>query len=160
MNFVTCDLCDDHAADVRVMTGVLWQNFGGRKVFGGEAVTVKCHEDNSRVKELLNMEGKGRVLVVDGGGSLRNALIGDQIAASAHKNHWAGVIIYGACRDVDELAKIDVGVFALGAVPIKSNRRGEGQQDIAITLGGVSLQTGDFVYADNNGVIVSSKALV
>lgn len=160
MDFVTCDLCDDHAADVRVMTGILWQSFGGRKVFGGEAVTVKCFEDNSRVKELLNSDGKGRVLVVDGGGSLRNALIGDQIAASANKHGWAGVIIHGACRDVDELAKIDVGVFALGAVPIKSNRRGEGQQDIEITIGGVALKSGDFVYADNNGVIVSAKKLV
>jgi regulator of ribonuclease activity A len=97
---------------------------------------------------------------VDGGGSLRNALIGDLIAASAHKNGWAGVIIHGACRDVEELAKIDQGVFALGATPLKSVRRGEGQVDLAITLGGVTLSSGDHVYADDNGVIVSADALI
>lgn len=161
MDFVTCDLCDDHADKVRVVSGILWQSYGGRQTFGGEAVTVKCFEDNSRVKELLkNTEGKGRVLVVDGGGSLRNALIGDQIAAGAQQNGWAGVIIYGVCRDVDELAKIDLGVLALGATPLKSVRRDEGQTDLAISIGGVSLQSGDYVYADNNGVIVSSQPLV
>lgn len=161
MEFVTCDLCDDNPEDVHVMRGIHWQSVGAKKVFGGEAVTVKCFEDNSRVKELLkNTEGKGRVLVVDGGGSLRNALIGDQIAAGAHKNGWAGVIIYGVCRDVDELATIDVGIFALGATPIKSVRRDEGQTDIAITIGGVTLKSGDYVYADNNGVIVSAKPLI
>lgn len=160
MNFVTCDLCDEHAADVRVVSGIHWQSYGGRKTFGGEAVTVKCFEDNSRVKELLGTEGKGRVLVVDGGGSLRNALIGDMIAASAHKNGWAGVIIHGVCRDVDELAKIDLGVLALGCTPLKSVRLGEGQKDLAITIGGVTLKSGDHVYADNNGVIVSPRPLV
>lgn len=161
MEFVTCDLCDDNAESVAVMSGINWQSFGGRQRFGGEAVTVKCYEDNSRVKALLkNTDGKGRVLVVDGGGSLRNALIGDQIGAGAQQNGWAGVIIYGVCRDVDELAKLDIGVLALGATPIKSVRRDEGQTDIAITIGGATLTSGDHVYADNNGVIVSAKALV
>lgn len=161
MDFVTCDLSDDNSDVVRVVTGIHWQSYGGRKVFGGEVVTVKCFEDNSRVKELLQKtDGTGKVLVVDGGGSLRNALIGDQIAAGAHKNGWNGVIIYGVCRDVDELAKIDLGVFALGSTPIKSVRRDEGQIGITITIGDVTLNNGDFVYADNNGVIVSPKALV
>lgn len=161
MDFVTCDLCDDNADIVRVMSGIHWRSYGAKTVFGGEAVTVKCFEDNSRVKELLkNTEGHGRVLLVDGGGSLRHALIGDQIAAGAQANGWAGVIIYGVCRDVGELADIDLGVLALGSTPLKSVRRDEGQTDLAITIGGVTLTSGDYIYADANGVVVAPKALV
>ena len=160
MDFVTCDLCDANEGKVSVVTGLNWFSYGGRKVFGGQAVTVKCFEDNSRVKELLGTPGEGKVLVVDGGGSLRNALIGDMIAESAVKNGWSGIIIYGACRDVDELAKLDFGVMTLGCVPIKSVRRGEGQVDLEISFGGVSVVSGDFVYADSNGVIVSKEKLV
>ncbi|MDX1803204.1 MAG: ribonuclease E activity regulator RraA [Alcanivorax sp.] len=160
MSFVTCDLCDDNADIVSVVTGHNWFSFGGRRVFGGEIVTVKCFEDNSRVKEHLGTDGKGKVLVVDGGASLRNALIGDMIAENAVKNGWEGVIIYGACRDVDELAKLDIGVMTLGCVPIKSVRRGEGQLNVDITFGGVTFRPGEYVYADNNGIIVANKALV
>ncbi|WP_101676174.1 ribonuclease E activity regulator RraA [Alloalcanivorax mobilis] len=160
MSFVTCDLCDDNADLVSVVTGLNWFSYGGRKAFGGEIVTVKCFEDNSRVKERLATDGTGKVLVVDGGGSLRNALIGDMIAESAVKNGWQGVIIHGACRDVDELAKLDVGVMTLGCVPIKSVRRGEGQLDVEIVFGGVVFRSGEYVYADNNGVITAPKALL
>ena len=159
MSFVTCDLCDDHADRVAVVTGLNWQNFGGRKAFSGEVVTVKCFEDNSRVKEHLATDGRGKVLVVDGGGSLRNALIGDMIAENAVSNGWEGVIIYGACRDVDALATLDIGVMTLGCVPIKSVRRGEGQLNIAIHFGGVTFRPGDYVYADNNGVICAPEKL-
>lgn len=160
MDFVTCDLCDDNADIVSVVTGLNWFNYGGRKRFGGEVVTVKCYEDNSRVKEHLATDGKGKVLVVDGGGSLRNALIGDMIAENAVGNGWEGIIIHGACRDVDELAKLDIGVMTLGCVPIKSVRRGEGQLNTDIFFGGVTFTPGHYVYADNNGVIVSPKALL
>ena len=160
MSFVTCDLCDANEDKVAVMTGLLWQSYGGRSAFGGEAVTVKCFEDNSRVKETLATPGAGKVLVVDGGGSLRNALIGDMIAENAVKNGWEGIVIYGACRDVDELAKLDFGVVSIGCVPIKSVRRGEGQLDIPVTFGGVTIKPGDYVYIDNNGVIASSEKLV
>lgn len=160
MTFVTCDLCDDNADSVSVVTGHNWFSYGGRNAFGGEVVTVKCFEDNSRVKEHLGTDGKGKVLVVDGGGSLRNALIGDMIAENAVKNGWEGVIIYGACRDVDELAKLDIGVVTLGCVPIKSVRRDEGQHNIEITFGGVTFRPGDYVYADNNGIITSPKPLL
>ena len=160
MSFVTCDLCDDNADLVSVVTGLNWFSYGGRKAFGGEIVTVKCFEDNSRVKERLATDGTGKVLVVYGGGSLRNALIGDLIAESAVKNGWQGVIIHGACRDVDELAKLDVGVVTLGCVPIKSVRRGEGQLAVEITFGGVVFRPGEYVYADNNGVITAPKALL
>lgn len=160
MEFVTCDLCDENAEIVSVVTGLNWFSYGGRERFGGEIVTVKCFEDNSRVKEHLATDGRGKVLVVDGGGSLRHALIGDMIAENAVSNGWEGVIIYGACRDVDELAKLDIGVITLGCVPIKSVRRGEGQLDIDVTFGGVTFTPGHHVYADNNGIITAPKSLI
>ena len=160
MSFVTCDICDANEDKVRVVSGLQWHSYGGRKAFYGEAVTVKCFEDNSRVKETLATDGHGKVLVVDGGGSLRMALIGDMIGESAVKHGWSGVLIYGACRDVDELAKLDLGVVTLGCVPLKSVRRGEGQLNIDISFGGVTIRPGDYVYVDNNGVVVSSEKLL
>ena len=159
MSFVTCDLCDDHPEDVRVCEP-LFAGFGGRDALGGQIVTVKCHEDNSRVKELLATPGKGKVLVVDGGGSLRCALLGDMIGESAVKNSWEGVIVYGCVRDVDALAELDLGVQALSAIPLKSVRKSVGEVDIPVTFGGVSFTPGEFVYADNNGVIVAGKNLL
>lgn len=155
----TPDLCDDHADDVRVVTGLHWHSYGGRDRFGGPIATVKCFEDNSRVKETLATEGEGRVLVVDGGGSLRNALIGDMIASGARDKGWAGIVIFGACRDVDVLRDINFGVFALGCVPRKSVRRGEGQADIPVSFGGVTFRPGEYVYADANGIIVANRAI-
>ena len=159
MSFVTCDLCDDHAEHVAVVTGLQWRSFGGRSRFSGEIQTVKCFEDNSRVKEHLATPGKGKVLVVDGGSSLRNALIGDLIAEKAVENGWEGVIIAGACRDVDALATLDIGIMTLGCVPIKSVRRGEGQLNIPVSIGGVIFEPGQFVYADNNGIVVSPDSI-
>ncbi|HEY3700028.1 MAG TPA: ribonuclease E activity regulator RraA, partial [Spongiibacteraceae bacterium] len=111
MTISTPDLCDQFP-EVRVLTPML-RNYGGKSAFGGEIVTVKCFEDNSLVKEQLALPGGGKVLVVDGGGSLRRALLGDQIAASAVKNGWSGVLIYGCVRDVDAIAALDLGVQAL-----------------------------------------------
>ncbi len=159
MTLSTPDLCDRHPDRIQVVTGLNWQSYGGRSTFSGSIETVKCFEDNSRIKEVLATPGEGRVLVVDGGGSLRHALIGDMIAAGALEQGWAGIIIHGACRDVEVLAGIDFGVFALGCVPIKSVRRGEGQLGIPICFGGVKFQPGQHVYADANGVIVSDQKL-
>jgi len=159
MPFVTCDLCDDHPDDVRVCEP-MFASFGGRETFGGQIVTVKCHEDNSRVKELLATPGKGRVLVVDGGGSMRCALLGDLIGESAVKNGWEGVIVYGCVRDVDALIQLDLGVHALAAIPLKSVRKSIGEVDLPVTFGGVTFTAGEFVYADNNGVIVSARNLL
>ncbi len=161
--FVTCDLLDDNP-DTQVMSpsidGKSFKNFGGRKAFGGEVVTVKCFEDNSRVKELLAADGQGKVLVVDGGASMRCALMGDLIGDSAVNNNWAGVIIYGCVRDVDALAQLDLGVQALAAIPQKSNRQGVGETGVSLSFGGVVIQQGDFVYADNNGILVSNQPLI
>lgn len=159
MSFVTCDLCDDHPDDVRVCEP-MFGSFGGREAFGGEIVTVKCHEDNSRVKELLATPGKGKVLVVDGGGSMRCALMGDMIGESAVQQGWEGVIIYGCVRDVDALAQLDLGVHAVATIPLKSVRKGVGETGLDITFGGVTFVQGQYVYADNNGVIVAAKKLV
>lgn len=160
MEFATPDLCDDHPEHVSVCTGLVWQSYGGRSRFGGKIATVKCFEDNSRVKETLAEPGQGRVLVVDGGGSLRHALLGDLIASGASEQGWSGVIIYGACRDIEVLATLDIGVFAMGAVPIKSVRRDEGQAGLPLRFGGVDFVAGHYVYADANGVITADRALI
>ena len=166
--FVTCDLLDANP-DCQVcapnMEGKRFFSYGGHTQFGGEIVTVKCFEDNSRVKELLATDGKdeqghGKVLVVDGGASMRCALLGDMIAQSAVDNGWAGVIIYGCARDVDDMGKMPLGVQALGSTPRKSNRQGVGETDVTICFGGLTIKSGMYVYADNNGIIVSDKALI
>ncbi|MFL0809863.1 MAG: ribonuclease E activity regulator RraA [Agarilytica sp.] len=159
MNFATPDLCDDHPEDVRVLAPMM-NNYGGNKNFYGEIVTVKCFEDNSLVKEQCGTPGDGRVLVVDGGGSLRKALLGDMIAENAVKNGWAGLIIYGCIRDCDAIAALNLGVQALNTIPLKTEKRGIGDLNVALTFGGVTFNPGEYVYADNNGVVVSSKALI
>src|SRR6056297_1783215 len=123
--FVLPDLCDAHADVVRVAEP-LFRSFGGRAAFGGPIRTVKCFEDNSLVAERLREPGDGAVLVVDGGGSSRCALVGDNLAQAASDNGWAGVLVYGCVRDVDELAAIDVGIQAMGSNPLRSIKRGEG----------------------------------
>ncbi len=154
----TPDLCDDYPDEVRVLAP-LFKTYGGRSAFGGQVVTVRCFEDNSRVKEVLASPGDGRVLVVDGAASTRCALMGDMIAASAHAQGWAGVIIYGAVRDVEALAGIDLGVQALAAIPLKSVRRGQGETGVPLFLGGQKICPGDYIYADHNGVIVAARPL-
>lgn len=157
--FVTCDLCDAHPEKVRVVES-MFTNYGGRAVFGGQIVTVKCHEDNTVVKEQVGTPGRGKVLVVDGGGSKRCALLGDMLAAQAAKNGWEGIVIFGAIRDVDEIRSTEVGVQALGTIPLKSNRQGRGDLNIPVTFGGVTFLEGEYLYADNNGIIVSKEPLI
>ena len=135
-------------------------NYGAIKKFGGPAVTIKCHEDNSLVKACVGEPGEGRVIVVDGGGSLRRALLGDMLAEQAAGNGWAGLVINGAIRDVDEIGATALGVQALGTTPLKTEKLGMGQRDITVTFGGVSIAPGEYVYADNNGVIVSDRSLL
>jgi regulator of ribonuclease activity A len=137
-----------------------FNNYGAIKQFGGQVVTIKCHEDNSLVKQCVGEPGAGRVIVVDGGGSLRRALLGDMLAEKAAANGWSGLVINGAIRDVDEIGQIGLGVQALGTCPIKTEKLGVGQRDIALQVGGVAIAPGDYVYADNNGVIVSKRPLL
>ena len=159
MQFLTTDLCDEHPDLVRVVEP-LFANYGGKVCFGGEIVTVKCHEDNSVVKETAGAPGHGKVMVVDGGASMWRALLGDMIAENAVKNGWAGFIIYGCIRDVDAIGALDIGVQALGTIPLKTDKRGIGDRNVAVTFGGVTFHPGEFVYADNNGIIVSAEPLV
>jgi regulator of ribonuclease activity A len=158
MHFITPDLCDAYPELVQVVEP-MFSNFGGRDSFGGEIVTVKCFEDNSLVKSQADQPGKGKVLVVDGGGSLRRALLGDMIAEKAAKNGWEGMVIYGCVRDVDVLAQTDLGVQALASHPMKTDKRGLGDLNVVVTFGGITFRPGEFVYADNNGVIISPTAL-
>lgn len=163
--FVTCDLLDnnpDKAIQVLnpSLDGKFFRSYGKKHSFAGQIVTVKCFEDNSRVKELLATDGTGKVLVVDGGGSMRCALMGDMIAKSAADNHWQGVVIYGCVRDVDELAKFDIGIHALASIPQKSTRKGVGETNIDICFGGIHFQSGHYIYVDNNGIIVCSEPLI
>jgi len=158
MAIVTPDLCDAFP-DLIQIAEPLFANFGAQDAFGGQIVTVKCFEDNSKVKEQIALPGKGKVLVVDGGGSLRCALLGDQVAAEAAKNGWEGVLIYGCVRDVDVLAETDLGIQALAAHPKKTEKRGLGDVNLPVTFAGLTFHPGHFIYADNNGVIISSQAL-
>ncbi|MCF7535063.1 ribonuclease E activity regulator RraA [Pseudomonas petrae] len=158
MHYITPDLCDAYPELVQVVEP-MFSNFGGRDSFGGEIVTLKCFEDNSRVREQAEQDGHGKVLVVDGGGSLRCALLGDMIAEKAVKNGWEGMVIFGCVRDVDVLAQTDLGVQALASHPLKTEKRGLGDLNKAVTFGGVTFKPGEFIYADNNGIIVSPSAL-
>jgi regulator of ribonuclease activity A len=155
----TADLYDRYGDELRVCDPV-FRDFGGRRAFSGKALTVKCFEDNSRIKEALAEPGAGCVLVADCGGSLRCAMLGDLIAASAVENHWAGVILTGCVRDVGVLAGMDLGVKALASTPRKSTRRGEGQRDVPIQLAGVSVTPGDWIIADEDGVILAPADLL
>lgn len=154
----TPDLCDVYEGGISTLDPI-FTNFGGRERFYGEAVTVKCFEDNSKVKELAGTAGKGRVMVVDGGGSLRRALLGDMTGANALANGWAGFVIYGSIRDVDELGAMDLGVQALATHPMRTEKKGFSDVDVPVTFAGVTICPGDFVACDNNGVIVSPVAL-
>ncbi|UYG01417.1 ribonuclease E activity regulator RraA [Halomonas sp. GD1P12] len=154
---VTPDLCDAHP-EVAVLDP-LFVNLGGLDAFFGPVRTIKCFEDNSRVKEAVAEPGNGAVLVVDAGGSYRCAMLGDMLALKAAENGWAGVVMFGCVRDVDILATLPLGVMALGSHPRKSEKNGEGQRDIPVTFGGVTLTPGQWLYADNNGILVSDTEL-
>ncbi|MGD9651079.1 MAG: ribonuclease E activity regulator RraA [Candidatus Dadabacteria bacterium] len=158
MDISTPDLCDKYPGLVRIAEPV-FKSYGGRAAFSGAIVTVKCFEDNSFVKELAGKDGAGKVLVVDGGGSLKKALLGDLIAASAAQNGWAGIVIYGAIRDVEEIGRTDLGVLALASIPLKTERKGAGETGIPVTFAGVTFNPGEYLYADGTGLIVSPEPL-
>lgn len=156
MTLSTCDLSDQHGDKARIPAPV-FRDFGGRTRFSGAAVTVKCFEDNSRIKELLATPGAGRVLVVDGGGSTRCALLGDMIAKDAVVNGWEGVVVYGCVRDTAVLATLDLGIKAIGVMPRRSTRRGEGTTQIVIDVAGIQVAEGDLVVGDEDGLVVLAR---
>ena len=154
----TPDLCDAHEGAVRVLSPI-FNNYGGVSVFYGKAVTIKCFEDNSVVKELVSQPGEGQVIVMDGGGSLRRAILGDMLAEKAAENGWAGLIINGCIRDVDEIGKTNLGVKALNIHPMKTEKRGIGDLNVPVQIAGQMIRPGEWIYADNNGVLVSAEEL-
>ena len=157
----TCDLCDAHKADTSGSFRVLpplFRDFGGVPHFAGIVATVKCFEDNSLVKAAVDSPGHGRVLVVDGGGSLRRALLGGNLGAAAAKNGWGGVVIDGCVRDVAELAACTVGIRALAPMPLPTEKRNEGQRDVPVLIQGVPVRPGDWLCADADGIVVMPAA--
>jgi regulator of ribonuclease activity A len=169
--FATCDLCDAHEEDTsgafRVLAPV-FHDFGLAARFSGPVATVRAIEDNSRIREAVNSPGfvetpsgrVGRVLVVEGGGSLRRALVGGNLAVAAAKNGWAGIVVDGAVRDLAELQAAGIPVKALALMPLRSVKRGEGQRDIPIEMQGVPVRPGDWLYADEDGIVVSATPLL
>lgn len=154
----TADLCDEHGEAVRVCEPV-FRAYGGRHGFHGAISTVRCFEDNSRVKEAVESAGGGRVLIVDGGGSRRRALLGDKLGEAAVRNGWAGVVIHGCIRDSAELGRMDLGIRALGTIPLRSDKRGEGERDVPVRFAGVTFRPGEFVYVDEDGIVVAQTPL-
>jgi regulator of ribonuclease activity A len=153
MSHKTTDLCDEHGERARVLQPV-FQDMGARLDFQGPALTVKCFEDNSRIKELSQTPGDGRILVVDGGGSDRCALLGDIIAEDLVKHGWGGALIFGCVRDKAVLGQLPIAIKALGVSPRKSIKRDEGQVGLAVDIAGQRIKNGDFLYADADGVII------
>lgn len=157
MSTATTDLSDAHQ-DLLHVDPIL-RHFGGALSFFGPIRTVKCHEDNSKVREVLEQPGHGAVLVVDGGGSLRCALVGGMLAQLAHQNGYAGIVVFGCVRDSAELAATPVGVMALAAHPRKSDKRNHGFVDVLVSFGGITFTPGAWLYADDDGIVVSANPL-
>jgi regulator of ribonuclease activity A len=154
----TADLYDEHATMVKVLTP-MFRSYGGVAAFHGEIATVKVYEDNKLVRETLDNDGKGKVLVIDGGGSLRTALIGDKLAQLALDNHWAGIIVNGCIRDTSAIKKIALGIRALNANPARPTKTGSGEVRIPVSFGGVTMTPGEHIYADEDGILVSKIKL-
>ena len=155
---LTADLCDAYSDELQIAEPI-FRSFGGRDTFHGEAAVVSVFEDNVLVKARLGEPGRGRVLVVDGGGSLRVALMGDNVATLAQQNGWAGLVIHGCIRDSVEVAEIDIGVLALATCPRKSAKEGRGDRDVEVAFAGVRIGPGDWIYADPDGLIVAPREL-
>lgn len=158
MKYDTSELCDIYHEEINVVEP-LFSNFGGRTSFGGQITTIKCFEDNGLLYDLLEENGQGRVLLVDGGGSVRRALIDAELAGLATQNQWEGLVVYGAVRQVDDLEELDIGIQALASIPVGSDAQSIGESDIRVNFGGVTFFSGDHIYADNTGIILSEEAL-
>lgn len=152
------DLCDTYGDALRVVEEPL-SDFGGIIAFGGPVHTIRAYEDNSLVRAALSEPGQGRVLVVDGGGSLKRAMLGDELAALAVKNDWEGIVLFGCVRDSAALAELEIGIKALGTCPRKTDKSGQGLRDVPVRIGGVDIRPGDYLYADEDGIVVSAKRL-
>lgn len=149
----------DHFQDELQSCEIQFVNYGGRTKFWGPCRTLRCRNDNVLLRNTLGEKAEGHVLVVDGGGSLASALMGDIIAGLGHQNGWSGIIIHGAVRDTTSLKKIDFGVKALGSNPRKSHKNGDGELDVVVSFGGISVKPGNWVYSDEDGIVVATREL-
>jgi regulator of ribonuclease activity A len=159
MAVATADLCDEFGPEVRVAEP-LFRDWGGSIAFAGPVETLRVFEDNALVRQVLDSPGRGRVLVVDGGGSLRSALVGGKLAALAQRNGWTGLVVNGCIRDVDEIRGVAIGVKALHPVPRKSGKTGEGDQGVPVTFAGVTFTRGCHLYADRDGLVLADRDLL
>lgn len=157
-DFATADLCDAHEGKVSIAAPI-FRSYGGKTAFRGRIATLKLFEDNGLVRQTLDTPGEGRVLVIDGGGSLRRALLGDQLAALAARNGWAGLVIWGCIRDSKAIGAMDLGVFALGTIPLKTVKKNLGEAGVTISFAGIDFAPGAWLYADEDGIIVSATRL-
>ncbi|NOI66236.1 ribonuclease E activity regulator RraA [Vibrio sp. 99-8-1] len=158
MEYNTSALCDIYLDQVDVVEP-MFSNFGGCASFAGQITTVKCFEDNGLIRTVLEEDGNGRILLVDGGGSLRKALIDAELAALAEENEWEGMVIYGCIREVDELEDMSIGIQALASIPVGASKNDIGDIDVPVNFGGVTFLPEDYVYADNTGIILSQEPL-
>ncbi|WP_322971208.1 ribonuclease E activity regulator RraA [Faecalibacter sp. LW9] len=158
-NIKTADLCDDYIDELKVALPIGFNNYGGKKAFHGEIVTIKCLDNNPLVRATLSENGKGKVLVVDGEASKKCALAGDNIAQLAFENEWAGIIINGCIRDSEAIGRIAIGVKALYTNPIKSGKLEVGKINIPITFANVTFYPGEYVYSDEDGIVISKTPL-
>ncbi|USD65474.1 ribonuclease E activity regulator RraA [Vibrio sp. SCSIO 43136] len=158
MEYNTSALCDIYLDSVDVVEP-MFSNFGGSASFAGQLTTVKCFEDNGLIRSILEQEGQGRVLLIDGGGSLRRALIDSELASLAEENEWEGIVVYGCVREVDELEDMNVGIQALASIPVGAASQDIGEIDVAVNFGGVTFLPEDYLYADNTGIILSQEPL-
>lgn len=163
MPFRTADLtdkfCDENCEEVQV-AGSCFNSYGGKPRFHGEMVTLKLFEDNQLVREQVNSDGEGKVLIIDGGASMRRALLGDMLAAKAVENGWAGILINGCIRDSLEMANMDLGVMALGTHPLKTVKAGIGQTNVSVSFADLHFEPADFIYIDEDGIIIAEKPLI
>jgi regulator of ribonuclease activity A len=156
--FATTDLCDAHEGKVRVAAPI-FRAYGGKPAFHGRIATLKLFEDNGLVRKTLETPGDGRVLVIDGGGSLRRALLGDQLAALAVRNTWTGVVVWGCIRDSAAIGTMDLGVLALATHPQKTMKKNLGDAEVPVSFAGIEFRPGEWLYADADGLIVSAERL-
>ena len=156
----TTDICDEHGNEIQVADPIGFKHFGGRKSFFGKIETVKCYEDNSLLRAAIEKNGKGKALVVDGGGSLRCALLGDNLAALAQNNEWNGILINGAIRDSEAVSALEIGIVALGTNPRKSTKNNQGSSNVELHFAGVDFIPGQFIYVDADGIVTSAEEII
>ncbi len=158
MEYNTSELCDLYADSVDVLEP-LFASYGGRRSFGGQIHTVKCFEDNGLIRKILTDSGVGKILLIDGGGSARRALVGAELASIAAANGWEGIVCYGSVRDLDALEDFDIGIQAVNAIPVGADDKGFGEVDVPVNFAGVTFLPGDHLYADSTGIILSPDPL-